>query len=186
MQGADFLLGQIGAMPHIAQVADHMRPRLFIAQEAAIIQLAFEMGEEIDQLLFIGGNRAVQFHHAGRRLVARLVPFIADQQDGLAEIERGEIGIERNRQQDIGEAEIVIDEARAFRAEQETDPGASRDLPPATRLAWIRAMREALEREGMGWALWGYDDSMGFGLRPGPGARLDPDLLAALGLHAGR
>ncbi|CAH2604120.1 Glycoside hydrolase family 5 protein [Rhodovastum atsumiense] len=64
--------------------------------------------------------------------------------------------------------------------------GASNRLDRATRLAWITAMRTAMEREGIGWALWGYDDSLGFALRPHPGARLDPDLLAALGLHAQR
>ena len=64
--------------------------------------------------------------------------------------------------------------------------GASNALPAPTRLAWIVAMRTALEREGIGWALWGYDDSMGFGRHPGAGGPLDPELLDALGLHARR
>ncbi len=62
--------------------------------------------------------------------------------------------------------------------------GASSDLRPKTRMAWISAMRIALEQEGIGWALWGYDDSMGFDIHPDQGMReLDPDLLRALGLH---
>jgi hypothetical protein len=49
----------------------------------------------------------------------------------------------------------------------------------------LAAVRRSCERHGIGWALWGYDDSMGFGVRPAPGAptpRLDPGVLAALGL----
>lgn len=67
--------------------------------------------------------------------------------------------------------------------------GATTALRPAARLAWIRTVREAAERDGMGWALWGYDDVMGLvvdrgRLRlPGPGPPLDPGLLTALGLR---
>ncbi len=62
--------------------------------------------------------------------------------------------------------------------------GASKDLPAATRLAWIGDMRRAFEAEGIiGWALWGYDDSMGFNIHPHGGTPpLDPALLRALGL----
>ena len=62
--------------------------------------------------------------------------------------------------------------------------GASDQLPPATRLAWIATMRRAFEADGMGWALWGYDDSMGFDIHPDryPRRALDPALLRALGL----
>jgi hypothetical protein len=63
--------------------------------------------------------------------------------------------------------------------------GASDRLPAPTRLAWIAAMRAALEADGIGWALWGYDDSMGFDIHPTDGvpAPLDPALLQALGLR---
>jgi len=62
--------------------------------------------------------------------------------------------------------------------------GASDQLPPATRLAWIDAMRRAFEADGIGWAIWGYDDSMGFNIHPHrrPPRPLDPALLSALGL----
>jgi endoglucanase len=62
--------------------------------------------------------------------------------------------------------------------------GASDQLPPATRLAWISAMRSALAANGIGWALWGYDDSMGFDIHPdrSPRLPLNPALLRALGL----
>ena len=62
--------------------------------------------------------------------------------------------------------------------------GASDQLPPATRLAWIAALRRALQANGIGWALWGYDDSMGFDIHPDriPHREIDPALLRALGL----
>jgi endoglucanase len=61
--------------------------------------------------------------------------------------------------------------------------GASQRLNAPARLAWLEAVRAACEQQGIGWALWGYDDSMGFALRPPAGPRrLDPDMLRALGL----
>lgn len=58
--------------------------------------------------------------------------------------------------------------------------GASDRLPPATRFTWISTMRRAFEANGIGWAIWGYDDSMGFDIHsPAP---LDPALLKALGM----
>ena len=61
--------------------------------------------------------------------------------------------------------------------------GASQRLNPAARLAWLAAVRAACERQSIGWALWGYDDLMGFALRPAGGTdRLDRHVLQALGL----
>jgi endoglucanase len=62
--------------------------------------------------------------------------------------------------------------------------GAAQQLNVSARLAWLTAVREACERQGIGWALWGYDDSMGFALRPpGDRRRIDPAVLRALGLE---
>jgi hypothetical protein len=61
--------------------------------------------------------------------------------------------------------------------------GAARQLNAAARLAWLAAVREACEQQGIGLALWGYDDSMGFALRPPNDRGLDRSLLAALGLR---
>lgn len=58
--------------------------------------------------------------------------------------------------------------------------------PKATRLAYLRAVREACEAEGMGWGLWGYNDGFGFSVdlrKPGPYV-LDPAILQALGLQS--
>jgi endoglucanase len=62
--------------------------------------------------------------------------------------------------------------------------GASVALNPAARLAWLRLVRETCAENGIGWALWGYDDIMGFNVRRPPETkpRLDRSVLAALGL----
>jgi endoglucanase len=64
--------------------------------------------------------------------------------------------------------------------------GASVHLNAPARLAWIAAVRTACEQAGLGWALWGYDDVMGFNLpRPPPARpRFDPELMRALGMRA--
>jgi hypothetical protein len=60
--------------------------------------------------------------------------------------------------------------------------GASAALNAPARLAWMAAVRRACEARGIGWALWGYDDAMGFGVRSGEGVVLDAGVLGALGL----
>jgi len=64
--------------------------------------------------------------------------------------------------------------------------GASRRLNGPARLGWLRAVRAACTRRGIGWALWGYDDPMGFGIDPHARAPADMDraTLDALGLRA--
>jgi endoglucanase len=63
--------------------------------------------------------------------------------------------------------------------------GASAALVPAARDAWLQAVRAACAGEKIGWALWGYDDVMGFNLPRRAGARpaLDQGVLRALGLN---
>jgi endoglucanase len=65
--------------------------------------------------------------------------------------------------------------------------GASAALNPAARLAWLRTVREAFEARRIGWALWGYDDVMGFAVARPPASRpvLDRAVLAALGMTTG-
>ena len=65
--------------------------------------------------------------------------------------------------------------------------GASRALNAPARLAWLAAVRIACQQRGIGWALWGYDDVMGFGIDPRTPARaaMDRATLAALGLGGG-
>ena len=62
--------------------------------------------------------------------------------------------------------------------------GASAALNPAARLAWLATVRQALEARGIGWALWGYDDVMGFAVPRPPVTRplLGDNVLQALGL----
>ena len=62
--------------------------------------------------------------------------------------------------------------------------GASAALAPPARTAWLRAVREACEANAIGWALWGYDDVMGFAVPRPPGVRpaMEPAVLRALGM----
>ncbi|WP_199445554.1 hypothetical protein, partial [Acidisphaera rubrifaciens] len=61
-----------------------------------------------------------------------------------------------------------------------------RALDAPARLAWLDAVRTAAAARGIGWALWGYEDVMGFGLGvpPPPRPVLDAGTVAALGLAA--
>ena len=62
--------------------------------------------------------------------------------------------------------------------------GASDRLNASARQGWLAAVRRACENQGIGWALWGYDDSMGLALRPPADRRpLDSAVLHALGLR---
>jgi endoglucanase len=61
--------------------------------------------------------------------------------------------------------------------------GALTKLNAGARLAYLAAVRKAAEQEGMGWALWGYADIMGFPAASGPRpAVIDRAVLGALGL----
>jgi hypothetical protein len=63
--------------------------------------------------------------------------------------------------------------------------GATTRLNRSARLAWIASVRRACEAEGIGWALWGYEDIMGLAIPRPPGTRprLDEGVLEALGLR---
>jgi endoglucanase len=54
--------------------------------------------------------------------------------------------------------------------------------PPASRAAWIRDTRAALERHGVGWAMWDYAGSFGVVTRRDGRIETDRAVAAALGL----
>ncbi|HUQ30839.1 MAG TPA: glycoside hydrolase family 5 protein, partial [Pyrinomonadaceae bacterium] len=54
--------------------------------------------------------------------------------------------------------------------------------PPAARARWLRDVRRALERRGIGWAMWDYAGGFGVAVKEQGTARLDPVTLEALGL----
>ena len=74
--------------------------------------------------------------------------------------------------------------ARAHLALLAGEFGATARLNRSSRLAWLQAVRRACQRQRIGWALWGYDDAMGFGVSRPPGQLpvLDEGVLDALGL----
>jgi len=95
-------------------------------------------------------------------------------------------------QWDAQRVDLRIDRAAAWGRENHAavllgEFGAARALNATARLAWLAAVRRACEQRGIGWALWGYDDTMGFGIDPRarPRAVLDQATLSALGLGGG-
>ncbi len=68
-----------------------------------------------------------------------------------------------------------------------TEFGAADKLKASSRLAYLASVREGAEKLGLPWAIWGLDDQMGFGQRPGgfnSTSQLPPDILQALGLNS--
>ena len=90
---------------------------------------------------------------------------------------------------DAARVDATIDRAALWAREHRVrllagEFGATADLNPAARIAWLKTVRAAFEAQGIGWALWGYDDVMGLAVRrpPGPRPRLDRAVLTALGM----
>ncbi len=65
--------------------------------------------------------------------------------------------------------------------------GASAALNATARLTWLRTARQTFESQGIAWALWGYDDVMGFAVSrpPAPRPVLDQTVIDALGMTTG-
>src|SRR5207237_10356154 len=80
VQGAQFLLGALRALKQAAQVADHARAALAIAQKAVADQLLLEMLEEVEELRLGRWPAAAAAQNLGRRGHARREPLIADDQ----------------------------------------------------------------------------------------------------------
>jgi len=60
--------------------------------------------------------------------------------------------------------------------------GVYRHAEPQDRNGWIRDVRTALERHGIGWAMWDYSDSFGVAVKKNGKAELDPETMKALGM----
>jgi len=62
--------------------------------------------------------------------------------------------------------------------------GAYREVtPPASRVAWLRDVRTALEADGIGWAMWDYHNGFGVAVKDASGKSVvDPETVEALGL----
>ena len=55
--------------------------------------------------------------------------------------------------------------------------------PPEYRTAWLRDVRQACEKFGIGWCMWTFDGSFGVVTREGGKAVVDVDVAKALGLN---
>ena len=131
-QRPHLLLGEPGALEQVAHVAHHPGPLLRGLVEAGLVEFAFEMVEEAFEFLLGGGPRVrrAQSRRLDRRQLGRaepdrgrlpLVPFIADQQHRLRDVERGEGRIDRRADDAVGEHHLVIVEAPALATEQDAE-----------------------------------------------------------------
>jgi endoglucanase len=84
---------------------------------------------------------------------------------------------------------LMIDEANSWAHDNRVplicnEFGAYREVTaPASRLAWLRDVRTALEADGIGWAMWDYHNGFGVAVKDANGKSVvDPDTVEALGL----
>src|SRR5207302_1263286 len=84
VQGAQFLLGALGALKQTAQVADHARTALAIAQKTVADQLLLEMLEEVQEFRLGRRPAAAAAQNLGRRSYTCGEPLIADDQHRLS------------------------------------------------------------------------------------------------------
>lgn len=84
---------------------------------------------------------------------------------------------------------LMIDEAAEWGHDNDVpvicnEFGAYREVTaPASRLAWLRDVRTALEADGIGWAMWDYHNGFGVAVKDANGKSVvDPDTVQALGL----
>ena len=56
--------------------------------------------------------------------------------------------------------------------------------PAADRAAWIKDMRTALEKKGIGWTMWDYAGGFGVVNKHDGHATPDPEVVKALGLSS--
>jgi hypothetical protein len=112
-------------MQDIAQVRRHHR-LLAGREEAAEIEFGFEIVEHRQDHLAPGWRRGVVLAK-GRLSMARLEPFIAVEQHGLGKVQRGEGGIDREGQDRVGQADLLVGEADALAPVEDTHALAGTD-----------------------------------------------------------
>jgi len=80
--------------------------------------------------LMLRGALGALRHGVRQRARGRaLEPFVADQQHGLGEVERGKTRIDREGDDPVGEPDLLVGQAPALAAEQDAAPAAARDVP---------------------------------------------------------
>ena len=105
-------------MEHVAQVALHDRPLAGRPEKAALLELAFEIVEEGQNHLARRRRRTFERGERQGIAVGGAEPFIAGEQHGLREIERGIGRVDGEGQDRVGEADFVIGQSRPLRSEQ--------------------------------------------------------------------
>jgi len=121
VRGADFLRHRARAQHKRAQIAHRAGPHFLVAQKTARIEFVLQTPKETRNLLLGGGHTLAGADAAGFGRIVDAQPFPADDQHGLREVERGEVGVDRERHHRVGERDFVVLQPRALGAEQETD-----------------------------------------------------------------
>ena len=88
VQGAEFLLGALRALKEAAQIADHARTALPVAQKAIPYKLLLEVFKEVEQLLLCRRPAAAAAEGFRRGRCGCGEPLIADDQHRLGEVQR--------------------------------------------------------------------------------------------------
>ena len=91
------------------------------AEKFHLLQFALEPGEERGQLLLGGGRRLSRHGERQRAAGCELEPFIGDDGDCLRQIERSESGIDRQGNDRVGEADLVVFQPVALAPEHHRD-----------------------------------------------------------------
>ena len=127
VERADILLTGLHARKNVAQVDDHGLALFRRAEELDFFELALEIGKERQQLLLGCPRGFVRRLKRQRTRGFQLEPFVADDEHGLGEIERGERGVDRQGEDAVGEPDLVVLQPVALAAEHDCDRLARRD-----------------------------------------------------------
>ena len=129
VQRVHVLFGRLHAGKDVAQIDQHGLALLRRAEEFDPVEFAHQIVEERLHLMLRCSFGA--FRHCERQCVRRreLEPLIAQQQNGLREIERGERRIDRKGDDAVGERDLLVLQAVALAAEQDAAFAPAPDLP---------------------------------------------------------
>ena len=98
-------------------------------QEPARVELPLQMIEQAHQLAVVRPARGAMGKIVVRRVVAGEKPFVAQDQHGLGEIERGEGRIHRDRDDGFGNGDVLVVQARFLAPEEDSAAFPGRDVP---------------------------------------------------------
>ena len=145
MQGVHVLLGRVHPGEDVAQIDQHGLALLARAQKFDLVELPDQIVEE--GLHLVLRRRLGTFGHRERQAAAgrKLEPFIAGQEHGLRQIERGKTRVDRKGNDPVGKRDLLVLESITLAPKQDAGAASACDMvddsPAAsagatTGLAW--------------------------------------------------